>query len=418
MGIVCNCVLYMLNWCSEYIIDLMGAPGTLIPPEVPSSHLPTAGFDISGFASLTETPKDSTVLMGEGSGVPAISTNLDRIPHVGSSTSGEGLYVSIKTNENDLNLVEKNQIEKFEYDFGKLRLSGSEKPSSAQKIKVKNVSKYVISAAKNPEFAQKLHAVLLESGASPPPDLFSDMNLGESKLLEKAHPENRVNLGDQLLCCLDDMLTGHEQTLMSLTREGMLNNIRCDYEQEQFAEGSADEPRKLNVNISNSDLSFPSDVTSEGFVLLNNRTNENLQIDTSGIDMVSIHASGIAGSAMHENPLHDSFLFSGLEPCQLQPEHALVSSENQCFQEKTGRLFNMETGKESDFKLMETANSGLHTSNGYSERINPMLGEVAEWEIPWEDLEIGERIGIGKNFFLFNLIWFYKKKKLLAILDL
>jgi sterile alpha motif and leucine zipper-containing kinase AZK len=47
-----------------------------------------------------------------------------------------------------------------------------------------------------------------------------------------------------------------------------------------------------------------------------------------------------------------------------------------------------------------------------------MLGEVAEWEIPWEDLEIGERIGIGKNFFLFNLIWFYKKKKLLAILDL
>jgi sterile alpha motif and leucine zipper-containing kinase AZK len=78
----------------------------------------------------------------------------------------------------------------------------------------------------------------------------------------------------------------------------------------------------------------------------------------------------------------------------------------------------METGKESDFKLMETANSGLHTSNGYSERINPMLGEVAEWEIPWEDLEIGERIGIGKNFFLFNLIWFYKKKKLLAILDL
>jgi len=145
-----------------------------------------------------------------------------------------------------------------------------------KKIKVKNVSKYVISAAKNPEFAQKLHAVLLESGASPPPDLFSDMNLGESKLLEKAHPENRVNLGDQLLCCLDDMLTGHEQTLMSLTREGMLNNIRCDYEQEQFAEGSADEPRKLNVNISNSDLSFPSDVTSEGFVLLNNRTNEKI----------------------------------------------------------------------------------------------------------------------------------------------
>ncbi|KAJ6435157.1 hypothetical protein OIU84_000391 [Salix udensis] len=304
---------------SEYIIDLMGAPGTLIPPEVPSSHLPTAGFDISGFGSLTETPKDSTMLMGEGSGVPAVSPILDR----GSSTSGEGLYVSIQTNENDLKLVEKNQIEKFEYDFGKLSLSGSEKPSSAQKIKVKNVSKYVISAAKNPEFAQKLHAVLLESGASPPADLFSDMNLGESKLLEKVHPENRVNLGDQLLCCLDDMLIGHEQSLVSLNTEDILNNIRCDYEQERFAEGSADELRKLNVNISNSDFSFPSDVTSEGFVLVNNRTNEKLQIDTSGLDMASIHASGMAGSAMHENLLHESTLFSELEPCQLRPEHAL-----------------------------------------------------------------------------------------------
>ncbi|KAF9662321.1 hypothetical protein SADUNF_Sadunf18G0040800 [Salix dunnii] len=391
---------------SEYIIDLMGAPGTLIPPEVPSSHLPTAGFDISGFASLTETPKDSTMLMGEGSGVPAISPILDRVPQVGSSTSGEGLYVSIKTNENDLNIVEKNQIEKFEYDFGKLSLQGSEKPSSAQKIKVKNVSKYVISAAKNPEFAQKLHAVLLESGASPPADLFSDMNLGESKLLEKVHPENIVNLGDQLLCCLDGMLTGHEQSLVPLTRDDMLSNIRCDYEQEQSAEGSADELRKLYVNIANSDLSFPSDVTSEGFVFVNNRTNEKLQIDTSGLDMVSIHASGMAGSAMHEDLLNESTLFSELEPCQLRPEHALVSSDYQCIQEKTGRFFNMETGKESDLKLMETANSGLHTTcDGYSERINPMLGEVAEWEIPWEDLEIGERIGIGSYGEVYHGDW-------------
>ncbi|KAJ6372905.1 hypothetical protein OIU76_027275 [Salix suchowensis] len=353
---------------SEYIIDLMGAPGTLIPPEVPSSHLPTAGFDISGFGSLTETPKDSTMLMGEGSGVPAVSPMLDR----GSSTSGEGLYVSIQTNENDLNLVEKNQIEKFEYDFGKLSLSGSEKPSSAQKIKVKNVSKYVISAAKNPEFAQKLHAVLLESGASPPADLFSDMNLGE---FEKVHPENRVNLGDQLLCCLDDMLIGHEQSLVSLTREDILNNIRCDYEQERFAEGSADELGKLNVNISNSDFSFPSDVTSEGFVLVNNRANEKLQIDTSGLDMASIHASGMAGSAMHENLLRESTLFSELEPCQLRPEHALKTVV--C----------------------------ILLCNGYSERINPMLGEVAEWEIPWEDLEIGERIGIGSYGEVYHGDW-------------
>ena len=78
-----------------------------------------------------------------------------------------------------------------------------------------------------------------------------------------------------------------------------------------------------------------------------------------------------------------------------------------------GRI-SMDAGKESALKLIEAANNGLHIS--CSERINPVLGEVAEWEIPWEDLEIGERIGIGKNSF-FNLILFYERKNLLAILD-
>ncbi|KAL3586830.1 hypothetical protein D5086_013697 [Populus alba] len=390
---------------SEYIIDLMGAPGTLIPPEVPSSHLPTAGFDISGFSSLTETPEDSTPLMDQGYGILAFSPNLDVIPQAGTSTSGQGLFVSIKTNEDGVNLVEKNQIERFEHDFGKLSLPGTEKPSSAQKNRVKNVSKYVISAAKNPDFAQKLHDVLLESGASPPPNLFSDMNLGEPKLLEKVHPENGVNLDDRLRRCLDEMLTGHEQSLASLTRDDTLKNVRCDYEQEQFAEGSADELRRL-MNVFNSDPSLPSNVISEGFVLVDNRTNEKLQIDTTVVDMVSINAPQMAGSSMHENPLHAFSLLSALEPCQLQPEHALVSSDNQCFQENMGRILSMDAGKESALKLIETANSGLHISCcGHSERINPMLGEVAEWEIPWEDLEIGERIGIGSYGEVYHGDW-------------
>ncbi|KAJ6406492.1 hypothetical protein OIU84_010080, partial [Salix udensis] len=375
---------------SEYIIDLMGAPGTLIPPEVPSSHLPTAGFDISGFASLTETPEDSTSSMDQGYGVLAFSPNFDVIPQAGTSTSGQGLFVSIKTNEDCVNLVERNQIERFEHDFENLSLSGTEKPSSAQKNRVKNVSKYVISAAKNPDFAQKLHAVLLESGASPPPNLFSDMNLGEPKLLEKVHPENSTNLDDQLCCCLDDMLAGHGQSLVSLTRDDTSKNVRCDYKQEQFAEGSVDELRRL-MDAFNSDPSLPSYVTGEGFVLVDNRTNKKLQIDSTVVDMVSVNAPGMAGSSMHENPLHAFSLLSALEPCRLQPEHALVSSDNQCCQENMGRI-SMDAGKESALKLIEAANNGLHIS--CSERINPVLGEVAEWEIPWEDLEIGERIGI------------------------
>lgn len=47
--------------------------------------------------------------------------------------------------------------------------------------------------------------------------------------------------------------------------------------------------------------------------------------------------------------------------------------------------------------------SGAHViyCNGHSETINPVLGGDAECDIRWEDLQIGERIGIGKNFYTF-----------------
>lgn len=39
------------------------------------------------------------------------------------------------------------------------------------------------------------------------------------------------------------------------------------------------------------------------------------------------------------------------------------------------------------------------------ERINPELGDVSDWEIPWEDLQIGERIGIGSYGEVYHADW-------------
>ena len=62
--------------------------------------------------------------------------------------------------------------------------------------------------------------------------------------------------------------------------------------------------------------------------------------------------------------------------------------------------------KESVSKPMDRCNSGLCTScDSHYERY-PALGEVAEWEILWEDLQIGERIGIGKHRFRILLLKF------------
>ncbi|KDP34102.1 hypothetical protein JCGZ_07673 [Jatropha curcas] len=395
---------------SEYIIDLMGAPGTLIPAEVPSSHLPCPGFDITGFADLTDAAKDSSLLLGEGPRVQALPPNVDRIPQVGNLRTEEALLVGFKTNEVNANLVEKAQIETFEREFGMLfplshrsheDSSGNGRQSSAENIKVKNVSKYVISAAKNPEFAQKLHAVLLESGASPPPDLFSDTNQqdqGKQKVFEKIHPKNGVNIDDEFHCYSDKLLARHAEYAVSLTAENT--------EQGLPAEGPAKQQRELETNFLKSQVSFPSDATHEGFIVFDSRTNEKQHLGAVSVDTVPPNSPGLLGRTMHGNHVHGSSLSSALDFCQIPPEDTLVRDNKRCFPDELGRVLNMETGKESAMKSTETFNSGLHIScNGYSEKIHPVLGEVAEWEIPWEDLQIGERIGIGSYGEVYHGDW-------------
>jgi hypothetical protein len=53
---------------------------------------------------------------------------------------------------------------------------------AVRRTKVKDVSEYMISAAKdNPQLAEKIHAVLLENGVVPPPDLFSEESREQPK---------------------------------------------------------------------------------------------------------------------------------------------------------------------------------------------------------------------------------------------
>ncbi|XP_042507381.1 probable serine/threonine-protein kinase SIS8 isoform X2 [Macadamia integrifolia] len=185
--------LIKIDYDSEYIIDLMGAPGTLIPAEIPNYCLQKSGLDERSSVNIAQNVVDSCFALDKGNyqsenqtttfgGLPS---HLDHVSQVSSLGSNEASDIGIQTKKDDANMSEKNQTERFEYEFGKLlpslhrpheSSSGTGgKTSSVQNVKVTDVSKYVISAAQDPEFAQKLHAVLLESGASPPPDLFSDL---------------------------------------------------------------------------------------------------------------------------------------------------------------------------------------------------------------------------------------------------
>lgn len=46
---------------------------------------------------------------------------------------------------------------------------------------------------------------------------------------------------------------------------------------------------------------------------------------------------------------------------------------------------------------------GVHKDDEKTKRLNMISLTAAEWEILWEDLQIGERIGIGKVYFIFEI---------------
>ncbi|XWS17642.1 hypothetical protein CRYUN_Cryun33cG0085000 [Craigia yunnanensis] len=373
--------LVRINNGSEYIIDLMGAPGTLIPAEVPSCHLLNSALDLRGFADLTEASQGLCLLLDKGIGNVAVSAALDAVPKVGATRLAE--FASRQTNEDEKNIAGTAVSERSEQEFGKLLHSAPkssesfsgihEKSSSAQKRKVKNVSKYVISAAKDPEFAQKLHAVLLESGASPPPDLFMDINsqgLGEQSMPEQVNLVKGTNV-DDAASCLSNELSSNEHLLVSSGMETS-ENTNSNTRQKQMAKHQ----RELETNVIKTNAASSSDASSEGFLLVGNTTNDWIQV-------------------------RESSFCSADEFCQIQPESVLATDEKLIQWTSVA-----DFSKESALELIETTDSDLHlASNDHCEKIYPMLREVSEWEIPWEDLQIGERIGIGSYGEVYRADW-------------
>jgi len=225
--------------CSEYIIDLMGAPGTLIPAEVPSSLLLDTALEARGFSNSTAAVNNLSLVFDKVVGLTGAITDLVKTPESCGSNLNDGASLSTQATQENPVCVKSDVTEKSEEELEKsfrseISLcdglqSPVEKASLAQEKKVKDVSKYVISAAKDPEFAQKLHAVLLESGAAPPADLFLNINpyiLGEKKFLEQVQLSGREFLQSGASYSAQDYRSNNEMLLLCSSGAQPLN--LCD----------------------------------------------------------------------------------------------------------------------------------------------------------------------------------------------
>nr|CAB3467529.1 unnamed protein product [Digitaria exilis] len=170
--------------------------------------------------------------------------------------------------------------------------SSSSPPSSetsntpaVRRKKVKDVSEYMISAAKeNPQIAEKIHAVLLESGVVPPPDLFSEES--------KEQPKDLIVYDTSVFQTKDEMI------------------------------------RTMNE-----------------------------------LESTSHECYGGHGPSLPHHPGHDLKIVPYRMPLDLKPVQGLG-------------VHHLSTGTESA-------------------RSEIALDDVAEFEIQWEDLTLGERVGLG-----------------------
>ncbi|KAG5030305.1 hypothetical protein JHK87_013819 [Glycine soja] len=195
----------------EYIVDLMAAPGTLIPSDATGSHIE---FDDSSFvASPSSRELDSSHVASFSSGVGSSSEEasdsgtLDKDNKSkyfgyagkesdvsGPTTGKEELKKPSNESKNtpyEEKIIVRDSPSRPNYPYMHGRspswTEGISSPA-VRRMKVKDVSQYMIDAAKeNPNLAQKLHDVLLESGVVAPPNLFSEIYHGQLSTLTEAN---------------------------------------------------------------------------------------------------------------------------------------------------------------------------------------------------------------------------------------
>ncbi|XP_076891508.1 putative serine/threonine-protein kinase SIS8 [Bidens hawaiensis] len=252
---------------SEYFIDLMGAPGTLIPAEVQSCNFPSFGLD-----SVLVTPRHDSIANFGTSGFEVSS-------FIGSQSEGQNGRV-----------IKRNQTERFEIT------------SPAQELQIKDVSDCVINSAKNPEFGQKLHAVLSNS------DITSSGNLLNVNNQEEGRPQ---------VCETVHLLDADMLIMPNNEEPSVYNGLQAERE-------IMPERYNFGYNLHSESTSYSEDVLADNSVV-----------------------------------------------------KPLESQERE----------------------------GVRKDDEKTKRFNMISLTAVEWEILWEDLQIGERIGIGSYGEVYRSEW-------------
>ncbi|KAM3379030.1 serine/threonine-protein kinase EDR1 [Capsicum galapagoense] len=308
---------------SEYIIDLMGAPGALIPTEAPSAQLQSYAVDVH---SVTPLPSGGTIIS-----FPVLDTQTGTESGSVTTTHGAANTLISSTepafyrNEAKGDCGVRTVSTQIEHDSGNLlplsrRLCDAsavshDNASIAQITQAREACENVNGLAENSEV--KLQGVFSQSQIYLQPDLVLGVVAGKNQLSEERIVDTRQSSENNM------------QSLVAFTRMQFPYSI--SYKSEQYT------------------VAAPGDHT------LN---------DTSG----------------------DKFY---------REKFGNISDNNCTFKDK-----------ESTTKAREMVTCMQSKSYAVQkEQLDPMLRGVGEWEIPWENLHVFERIGIGSYGEVYRAEW-------------
>ncbi|KAG2657124.1 hypothetical protein PVAP13_1KG192977 [Panicum virgatum] len=278
---------------TEYIIDLMGAPGTLIPSDISGSQFQDSNNSQLGSDAIEESVAELCLALEQ------INGGYENRNDIGGSSSDHSSILALTSNLADFSQAELKQNVIAEED-----LEGE----ISEPIKVNDVSKYVVPEVVDPQFAQNLHDLLLESGALLPADLIPDQN---------SHKIHDNESGGWLLVA---------QTGKDYPNSFVAKDSSSPYENTQHhAENTEEIIRDLDLH----------DHTSSAISIEDQRVAEDSLVNMSG-------------------------------------------SSN-------GNLDNLSWSS--------------------TKTISSVIDDVAEYEMPWEDLDIGERIGLGSYGEVYHADW-------------
>ncbi|KAL4578815.1 hypothetical protein LXL04_014946 [Taraxacum kok-saghyz] len=308
----------------EYIVDLMADPGTLIPADSVDydescSSSPWSPDDCS--SQLASSRSGLTSSSGESPVVVAAPTaNNNSLPVAATTTAGQETKSKSKSSEAPARPPHHIHARSPSWTEGIIT------SPAVRKMKVKDVSQYMMEAAKeNPQLAQKLHDVLLESGVVAPPDLF---------LTEDESPEPQGHLGH----------LPHPRFLPPLPKVPS---------------------RPENVSyMRNVPAAAAAAAAAASMVVAATRTitDPKMQLPVAAAAAVAVATTTASVAKQYEN---ECFSYSD------SPRRD-GDGENQ----ENERIYDRSTGNESTLSEVP-------------------LDDVADCEIAWEDITLGERIGLG-----------------------